>query len=66
MREALVKNIENQIAKGENIIIVDGRGDGISFKKYPLICTKCKKGKVSQENGVCTYVMCRFQNKSVF
>jgi len=46
--------------------VVASGGAGMSFKKYPSLCTKCKAGKVSQENGICTYVMCRFQNKSVF
>lgn len=39
---------------------------GMSFNRYPLICVKCKKGKVAQDTGICTYVMCRADNKSLF
>ena len=41
-------------------------GAGMSFKRYPAFCDKCKKGKVSQASGICNYVMCRFQNKPTF
>ena len=64
--KAMEQIITQVIESGGSVSIVDGKGDGMSFKKYPSLCTKCKTGKVIQENGICTYVMCRFQNKSVF
>ena len=64
--KALEQIMAQVIESGGSASIVDRKGDGMSFKKYPSLCTKCKTGKVSQENGICTYVMCRFQNKSAF
>ena len=32
---------------------------------YPEICITCKRGKVCQDNGVCTYVLCRSQNEII-
>ncbi len=38
-----IERIMIQIIKsGGNISIVDGRGDKMSFKKYPLLCIKWK------------------------